>query len=171
MYRQSTRWSILQLNESAILSDEWKPVIKIDGRVCWTGSLVFSCVCLSSSLCNVTLVVLSPALMERVQPERLIMQPGVPQGSFNLEVLRVRSQPQWFLQGKLKEAWSDKKEFQFVICIPSDKCFPSYLCFLGPCFCSAGQSGASTPRGNYFCLWSWIVLLLLFEHFGFFKFK
>lgn len=92
-----------------------------------------------------------PTLMERVQWERLIMQREVPQGSFNLEVLKVRSQPQWFPQGKFKEAWSDKKEFQFVRCILSDKCFPCYLYLLGPFFCSAGHSRVSTPtRGIIF---------------------
>lgn len=107
--------------------------------------------------------------MERVQRGRLIMQPGVPQGNFNLEVLRVRNEPQWFLQGKLKEAWSDKKEFQFVRCIPSDKCFPCYFCFLGPCFCSRGQSGVST-LGELF-LFLILNCFVVVEHFDFFKFK
>lgn len=69
------------------------------------------------------------ALMESVQWERLIMQPEGPQGNSNLEVLRVRSEPQWFLQVKLEEAWSDKKEFQFVRCVPSDKCLMMLLMF------------------------------------------
>lgn len=108
--------------------------------------------------------------MERVQPERLIMQPEVPQGNFNLEVLRVRNEPRWFLQGELKEAWSDKEEFQFVRCIPSDKCFPCYFCFLCACLWSGEQSGVST-------LWELILSLILncfvvvVEHFDFFKFN
>lgn len=107
--------------------------------------------------------------MERVRWERLIMQPEVPQGNSNLEVLRVCNEPQWFLQGKLKEAWSDKKEFQFVRCIPTDKCFPCYFCFLGLCFCSAGQSCVSA-QGELFPS---LILncFVVVQHFDFFKFK
>lgn len=107
--------------------------------------------------------------MERVHWERLIMQPEVPQGNFNLEVLKVRSEPQWFLQGKLKEAWSDKKEFQFVRCIPSDKCFPCNFCFLGPCFYGSGQSCVSTLGELFLSLI--LNCFVVVEHFGFFKFK
>lgn len=60
-----------------------------------------------------------------------LCNPAVPQGSFNLEVLKVCSDPQWFLRGKLKEAWSDRKKFQFVGCVLSDKCLPCKLPFSG----------------------------------------